>query len=246
LSDLTVFVCTYNSSLTLGKCLSSIRAALPGSRLVIIDHYSSDGTVEIAAEYGAEVHYEDVSLGHARQLAFEMTRTELLGFVDSDVVIVQPLFFEKAMAQLQNPEVGAVVGMAVGHRLAYGLPAGLLVLRARDFRGKVIPDFIDARETFYIVRRLGELRLETVYLADSMVHESQFREFKPEWEGANTRIAAGVKLGELLFALKVIIMLSINSKNPKNIAYIPVFYIKFLRGFTNPEKWKRLARNVEV
>jgi glycosyltransferase involved in cell wall biosynthesis len=243
LDDLTVFVCTYNSRSTLGPCLAGLRAAEPRARLVVIDHGSTDGTLELAAGYGAEIHHENVSLGYARQLAFELSGTEYLAFLDSDVSIVDASFLARAVESLQDPRVGAVVGMAVGHRLAYGLPAGLLVLRTKDFRGKVIPDFIDARETFYIVKRLRDLRLGTVYLADAMVHDSRFREFKPEWEGANTRLATGVRVAELAFALKVIIMLSINSRSLRNIAYVPLFYLKFLRGFSDPQRWRKLVRD---
>lgn len=241
-----IFVCTYNSASTLEPSLASVRRALPHCRLVVIDHMSSDSTVEIAEHYGAEIHYESVSLGHARQLAFEMVRTDNFAFVDSDVEITEPRFFDRATELLSDPGTGAVVGMAIGHRLSYGLPAGLLVLRKDDFKGKVIPDSIDARETYYVVRRLAELHLKTVYLADSMVHDSRFREFKPEWEGANTRVATGVHASDLLFALKVIVMLSLNSRNAKNIAYIPVFYAKFLRGFVNPDRWRKLTRDPEA
>jgi glycosyltransferase involved in cell wall biosynthesis len=239
----TVFVCTYNSASTIAGCLSSVRSALPRARLVVIDHRSTDGTAAMAEEYGVEIHHESVGLGYARQLALDLVRTEYLAFVDSDVEIVESSFFGRALEILGNPMIGAVVGMAVGHRLAYGLPAGLLVLRSRDFRGRIIPEFIDARETFYLVRHLTELGLETSYLADSMVHHSEFREFKPEWEGANTRLAAGVRPRELVYALKVIVLLSINSRSVKNIVYIPLFYLKFLRGFSAPGRWRKLTRN---
>ena len=243
MDDLTVFVCTYNSASTMTRCLESVRRALPESRLVVIDHNSTDSTVAIASKYRAEVHSESVGLGYARQMALDLVRTDCLAFVDSDVEVVRDDFFTRAVSILRDPKIGAVVGMAVGHRLAYGLPAGLLVIRSKDFRGHVIPDFIDARETYYLVSRLEELHLETSYLADCMVHRSEFRQFKPEWEGANTRLASGVSATELLFALKVIVLLSVNSKSAKNIAYIPVFYLKFLRGFIDPERWRRMPRS---
>jgi len=49
---------------------------------------------------------------------------------------------------------------------------------------------------------------------------------------------------ELLFALKVILLLSLNSRNVKNILYVPVFYLKFLYGFVKPEPWLRMKRGV--
>ena len=112
--------------------------------------------------------------------------------------IVRADFFDIAVSVLQKREYGAVVGMAVGHRFRYGLPASLLVLRRSDFLGKVVPDYIDARETFFIQKRLDNQKLGTCYVLDSMVHRSQFREFKPEWEGANTRMLPDSKLKELI------------------------------------------------
>ena len=75
-----------------------------------------------------------------------------------------------------------------------------------------------------------------------MVHKSGYRGNKPEWEGANTRIASGLSVGEVLFCLQVIVLMSINSKSAKNMAYTPVFFLKFLRGFVEPQRWRRLAR----
>jgi len=135
-----------------------------------------------------------------------------------------------------------VVGMASGHRFRYGLPAGLLVLRKSDFDGKFVPDYVDARETFFIQRRLRSLGLTVCYVHDSMIHRSQFRKFKPEWEGANTRLLPDSAPRQLLLALETIILLSLNSHSLKTIAYIPIFYLKFLRGFINPVPWIRLNR----
>jgi glycosyltransferase involved in cell wall biosynthesis len=239
---LTLCVCTYNSAKTLPLCLASLKRVVPGSQLLVIDHCSEDGTVEIARKFTSKIFSETNGLGYARQLCFDLTDTEYIVFVDSDVEIVKVDFFEVATSVLQNKEYGAVVGMAVGHRFRYGLPASLLVLRKGDFAGRIIPGYIDARETYFIQKRLYEQKLETYYVLDSMVHRSQFREFKPEWEGANTRVLPDSKLKELLFALKVVLLLSLNSRKMKNILYVPVFYVKFLYGFVKPEPWLRMKR----
>lgn len=243
MDSITAFVCTFNSERTILDCMTSLRRALPQSRIVVVDHKSRDRTKEICLRYGAEVFEEDVGLGHARQMCFEMCRTRFLVFVDSDVEGRGPGFFVQGLRELEEEGNGAVVGMALGHRLAYGLPASLLVLRTSDFTGIRIPDAIDARETYFIQRRLGSLGLRTVYLADAMIHRSEYRGMKPEWEGANTRLACGLSGVQLAFALKVILLMSINSRSVKNVAYVPVFYLKFLRGFVDPTSWVRLRRN---
>ncbi len=235
-------VCTYNSSKTLYDCLRSIRSVSGDSRLIVVDHGSEDETLEIASSFSAEVYDESKGLGFARQLCFELVNTKFIVFVDSDVEIVREDFLNISSRVLADEKYGAVVGMSSGHRLTYGIPAGLLVLRKKDFEGRIIPDYIDARETYFVQRRLDERRLKTFYVPDAMVHRSQFRRFKPEWEGANTRILPSPMLKELAFSLRVIVLMSLNSHRVKNIAYVPIFYLKFLVGFTNPKPWLRLRR----
>ena len=240
--DLTAFVCTYNSEATLKACLQSIRRCVPPPRIVVIDQHSSDSSVEIAQMMGAEIRLQDVGLGFARQLCFEIADTECLAFVDSDEEIVAGTFFKKATDLLKDPAVGAVAGMGLGHRFAYGLPMGLLVLRTRDFSGKVIPSSADAREEYFVKKRLVSLGLKTVFVSNAMIHHSRFRRYKPEWEGANTRIVGGVSARQLLFVFGVILLQSLNSRRGKNLVYVPIFYLKFLRGFANPKDWKRIRQ----
>jgi glycosyltransferase involved in cell wall biosynthesis len=235
-------VCTYNSFKTLHDCLRSIREVSNGSRLIVVDHGSRDGTLEMASTFSAEIHSENKGLGFARQLCFDLVNTKFIVFVDSDVELVRDDFLSISTRVLVNEKYGAVVGMSLGHRLSYGLPAGLLALRKRDFDGKIIPDYIDARETYFVQRRLDERGLKTFYVPDAMVHRSQFRRAKPEWEGANTRILPSPMLKELAFSLKVIVLMGLNSHRVKNMAYVPIFYLKFLNGFTNPKPWLRLKR----
>lgn len=211
---------------------------------MVVDHNSEDQTLEIARKFGAEVYSENVGLGYARQMCFDMVQTSHLGFIDSDVEVTNPSFFCGSLRLLEDEHVGAVVGLPEGHRLPYGLPAGLLVLRKSDFQGHIVPPLIDARETYYIQAHLDKLFLKTINVPDVMIHRSEYRKFKPEWEGANTRLLHGLALGEVLFALRVILLMIPNSKDLKNILYNPVFILKFLRGFVQPERWKQLNRPV--
>lgn len=240
-----MYVCTFNSGKTIGNCLTSIVKNSEGSKIVVVDHHSSDDTREICSEFGVELVDENVGLGRARQICFDRCTTRFLAFVDSDVEIIESLFFKRAHDALDDPETGAVVGMAIGHRFAYGLPASLLVLRNSDFAGFSIPEYIDSRETYFIQHRLDERRLRTVYLADAMIHRSGYRKMKPEWEGANTRLAVGWSVQELIFALRVMVLMSLNSRSVKNKMYVPVFFLKFIRGFTDPSRFRTLERSSE-
>ncbi len=242
-SDFTFCICTFNSENTVEKCLNSIREVAPFSVILVIDHHSTDLTTTIAKRYAARVIFENVGLGRARQLGFENVYSKYIVFVDSDVQIKDRDFITRSVRALEDPTIGAVVGMSIGHRFAYGLPASLLVLRHSDFIGKIIPDYIDARETFFLQKRLDSLGLKTVYLFGAMKHDSQFRKYKPEWEGANTRILPSPMMKELTFTAKVIVLLTLNSRNSVNILYLPIFYLKFLRGFLDPGPWLKLRRS---
>jgi len=242
-SDFTFCICTFNSENTIEKCLTSIREVAVSSEILLIDHCSTDLTPTIAKRFGAKIIFESVGLGRARQIGFENVSTKYIVFVDSDVQIKDRDFIARSIRALENPCIGAVVGMSLGHKFAYGLPASLLVLRHSDFIGKIIPDYIDARETFFIQKRLDSLGLKPVYLFGAMKHDSQFRKYKPEWEGANTRILPSPKMKELKFTAKVIILLTLNNRNSVNFLYMPIFYLKFLRGFLDPSPWLRLKRS---
>ena len=242
MSRFTFCVCTYNSATTLNDCLRSIRNLSRDSRLIIVDHDSRDETLAVASRYYAEIHKKNRGLGFARQLCFDLVDSDLIVFVDSDVEIMRRDFLDMSAKVLGDSRYGAVVGMPRGHKFAYGLPASLLVLRKNDFERKTIPAYIDARETYFIQRRLDDRHLRTFYAPEAIVHRSQFRRFKPEWEGANTRVLPSSKPGELVFALRVVFLMSLNSRQIKNIAYVPIFYLKFLVGFNNPGSWLRLKR----
>src|SRR5258708_8218150 len=133
LGQFTFCVCTYNSATTLNDCLRSIRDLSVDSRLIIVDHDSRDETLSLASRYSTEVHKENRGLGFARQLCFDLVDSDLIVFVDSDVEIMRKDFLDVSNRMLADRKYGTVVGMPLGHKFAYGLPASLLVLRTNDF-----------------------------------------------------------------------------------------------------------------
>ena len=242
IKDFTFCVCTYNSQKTIYSCLSSIRRSYPAAEILVVDHFSNDDTTGIARSFGCRIESEGIGLGFARQRCLDLSNTEYIVFIDSDVEILDSAFLNRAEKAFQSKQNGAVVGLALGHRFSYGLPASLLVIRKSDFEGRLIPNYIDARETYFLQRRLDELQLKTQYVYNAMRHNSQYREYKPEWEGANTRLLPTGAVGELLFASKVMVLLTLNSRSMKNVLYLPIFFLKFFRGFANPGPWIRLKR----
>ncbi len=111
-----VVVLTRNSEETLKNCLDSIDKNVPINRLIVVDGYSTDKTLEVIREFNEE-HGNVILLrakgtrGKARQKAIETVTTEWFVFVDSDVVLCNG-WFEKAK-KLIKKDVGAIWGIEV-------------------------------------------------------------------------------------------------------------------------------------
>jgi glycosyltransferase involved in cell wall biosynthesis len=239
-------VATYFSASTLATTLGSVRQVLPGSRIIVVDRHSTDGTLEIAARFGAEVFQEDVGLGRARNLALRMARSEVVLFLDSDVEVVDPEFVRKAWAEFRRPRTAAVVGMSVGHPFRYGLPLGLTLLRRDWALSAGIPEGVQSRETYYLQRAARREHLRVRYVDGAMRHYGTYRSYPhwPEFQGAAIRISSGWNPREVAYAGVVVLLMHMNSHRPRNVLYSPVFYAKLLRGFLDPDRWIHMDRGL--
>ena len=53
-ADITAIILTKNEEVNIGDCIESIKMVV--KRIVVIDSYSTDKTIEIAKKYGVEVY----------------------------------------------------------------------------------------------------------------------------------------------------------------------------------------------
>jgi glycosyltransferase involved in cell wall biosynthesis len=111
-----VVVLTKNSEEQLEGCLCAIYQNVPVNRLIIVDGFSTDKTLDIVKEF--EKQHRKVLLiqdrgwrGRARQIGIEHVETEWFMFVDSDVELCQR-WLEKAK-DFVTAQVGAVWGIEV-------------------------------------------------------------------------------------------------------------------------------------
>jgi glycosyltransferase involved in cell wall biosynthesis len=116
MEPIDVAILTLNSERKLRQCLHSVYENVPVKRLVVVDGYSTDGTLEIfryfQAKYGnVVIVQESGTRGSARQTAIGMVQTEWFLFVDSDVVLSKD-WFAKA-EKLVHDDVGAVWGIEI-------------------------------------------------------------------------------------------------------------------------------------
>ncbi len=238
---------TFNSATYLAESLDALRRWVPIHHLVIVDRNSTDGTPEIARQFGARVISEESGGGPARARALAEADTEYALFVDSDVILRRPEFYREAFRLLQRPGTSAVVGNAVGHPFAYGLPLGLTLFRTAWGRAAGMAVQGQGQETYNFRYATRTQHLRVRYVREAMEHRGTFRRVRtwPEWQGAQTRLVAGGQVGEFAYSFLVILLIHLNSRNWRNIAYTPIFWAKFTRGYAAPERWKWIDRRRE-
>lgn len=87
----SIIIPTLNSERTLAECLESLtKQNYPvGVEIIIADAGSCDNTVRIAKQYGAKVYDNKLITGEAgKALGYKKADGEIIGFVDSDNVLV--------------------------------------------------------------------------------------------------------------------------------------------------------------
>jgi len=111
-----VVVLTKDSEETLRQCLNSIYNNVPINRLIVVDGYSKDKTLEIIRKFNKKYHNvvllsEKGTRGKARQKAIEAVTTKWFMFVDSDVTLCNGWF--KKAKKFIKANVGAIWGIEV-------------------------------------------------------------------------------------------------------------------------------------
>ncbi len=239
-----VLVATYGSAATLADALESARRLVPIHCLIVVDRPSPDRSLQIARSMGARVFSDSTGLGSARNRALREADTDPVLFLDSDVRIVRPDFYETARREYARPRTAAVVGTAVGHRFRYGLPLGLTLVGRSWALAAGIPDAAQGRETYYLQRAARRRRERVRYVPDSMVHHGTYRA-DPHWaefQGASIRTSSGWSPRELAYSGEVVLLMHMNSGRARNVVYSPVFYAKLMRGFLAPDRWGPIER----
>jgi glycosyltransferase involved in cell wall biosynthesis len=111
-----VVVLTKNSERVLEECLDSIYRNVPVNRLIVVDGYSTDSTLEIIQKFGDRLGNvvlirDNGTRGSARLKGIREVETEWFVFVDSDVVLCDD-WYNKAKRYVEM-DVGAVWGTEV-------------------------------------------------------------------------------------------------------------------------------------
>lgn len=244
-----------------------MRRALPVKRIVILDHHSSDGTVEIAQSNGCELVQEDKGLGYARQLAIELSSTEVFAMVESDLVYEEFDWYQKALPLLAGA-VGAVVAYvprsSAEERGKYaefwsrytplrarrhGFSAGSTLFRKSAVAGIRVPTFLNAYEDIFIMREMKKRGWSYKTLEVRGVHHSDFESTrKARWYGANARLLYSVQPDDATLLRRHAtlpikgLVASLGSGSPSVFAWSVSFSANFLLGWSYPDRFATLRR----
>lgn len=111
LRSIDVAVATLNSERTLDRCLGSIRKYVPVGRLIVIDGGSVDSTLQIAERHAARIFHEPSRLlGRVRLRQAELSDTEWMGVIDSDVYVYPGWF--AGLSSYVNEHIGMISAFA--------------------------------------------------------------------------------------------------------------------------------------
>lgn len=113
---ISVIIPTYNAVKELEKLLASLRQQNIPCETIVIDSSSTDGTLQVAKQYGASVKIIDKDAfdhGGTRTLAGKMARGDILIYMTQDALPVDSTSLEKLIEPLTDRTVGAVYGRQV-------------------------------------------------------------------------------------------------------------------------------------
>jgi glycosyltransferase involved in cell wall biosynthesis len=129
-----VVIITKNSERLLSECLKSVYKNVPVNRLIVVDGYSADRTLEIVRQFQEKhgnvlVIQDKGTRATARQKGINQVKTEWFMFVDSDAVLCKD-WFKRAETHLSE-NVGAVWGIEIWSTLQNHAVLKLFLLLTR-------------------------------------------------------------------------------------------------------------------
>ena len=168
----SISIPTLNSHRTIGACLSAIQAqTYRNIEIIVVDSYSTDGTIETAKDYGAVVYFEK-GLTHQRLECIRRSQGDYMLLLDSDMVI-SPNLVEICVSKLQDSDADALILRDISTQGISGLVANIqseyLEMTQSDsdaLFGTALPRFFRAG----VLRVIGSPRRELGYFDHAWIY----------------------------------------------------------------------------
>lgn len=114
---LSVFIMTFNEKAKIKDCLESVKWA---DEIVVMDSFSTDGTVEMCREYGAKIVQEKfIGFGKLRNLALDNCSNDWILSVDADERVTDELKAEVLGLLASGPKADAYYVPRYSHFLTF-------------------------------------------------------------------------------------------------------------------------------
>ena len=102
----SVIIPTYNSGKTLEKCLESVEnQTYPSYEIIVIDSFSSDGTLRIAEKFKTKIIQQKSNPALARNIGMTSSTGKYVLFLDSDQVLSSSVI-EESVERCENEKAG--------------------------------------------------------------------------------------------------------------------------------------------
>lgn len=263
-----VAVCTYNSEKYMDKCLEGIEQAFDVNNLIVVDHHSTDRTIEIAKSHGANIYFEDQGFAYALNLGIDKARTDIFAIIDSDVVLEKGRWVSLLSRKFDDPKIGGVGLRMFSDEPLWRKEYCAYYFHVKDFRQIRGGDWVNA----YVIRKkaLGPhfhipnhlKSYNHIYMKDTIIrngyktsyvnvdgtHYYDFHLNKGFWMGAGERSYFGLRNFPVIVVRRV--LLSPVKAVPPAIAYDDPnvifgntsYWFDFLKGYLRPQKHLHMKR----
>lgn len=257
-----VSVRTFNSGKFLDACLSGIEQTFNVNNLIIVDHYSTDGTIEIARQHNANIILENQGIGYALELAVRKASTPIFAIIDSDVELKKGKWVDLLFRKFEDQTVGGV-----GLRMYSDIPLwrkryatfwaharGFDILKGGDWvnayvvRKKAVADFripkgLNSYEHVYLKDAIIRNGYKTSFVDADGVHYYGFGATKGFALGAGERTLYGLRtfhqsiLRSVLPSTLKSILPAIAYRDTSVILGNTKYWFEFLQGYLHPQKY---------
>ena len=227
-------VLTWNSEKTLAKTLKSIQDFGSPRKIIVIDRFSSDGTLRIAKRFECLLVQTNKRLGSARLIGAETAETTLMAYVDSDVELTKGWGkLLQAAFDVRFARAGAISAMYEGYGWTPTLKHG--AFGCSMARRQLILEFRDIQkyssaEDLAFAEFLQKRKLKWYVFPVEVKHHRELTGIpdwlKQRWLGAGGRIA-GRNLLVVLGSFLVGILGLKSSHAPKDLSFSFIKSIKF-------------------